>query len=154
MPNYKEPGDPAEVAQRLEVVREYIVLGLSERKIIRHLLEYDNQKWQVSERQLRNYYNRVKETMHDEANEIDRPYYFALNVARLDYLYGRAVVNGDDKTANQIAATQIKLLRLDTPQYEMNWRKAAQQAGYDPDTIIARFMQTLDLTGVSDDVVQ
>lgn len=122
------PAQGAELYERLALVESLIIKGLSKAEVVRYI-RTECQAWDITDRHARRYYDRVMERMSKQAVGIDRAAYFMRSLQRLDYLYQAAMKVMDFKTAHSVTLSFIKLLRLDDPSYELDWRKAAENAG-------------------------
>lgn len=132
-------GEDLEV--RYSIVEDLIAQGLQKRHIVRWIQDHNaDLKWNLSDRQLRNYYDTVMQRMSEMAGKLDRRMYHVRSLQRLDYLYRTAVEVGDRKNALAAEREIINLLKLDSPGADMDWREAAQKAGIDPDNVLARIL--------------
>lgn len=149
-PNYKEPSDPVIFAERLDIVKALVIKGLLQREIVRHCLEkYPD--WDVSDRWLREMVHKAKDQLTDEARRVDRAAEFAIAKGRNDLVFRRAMEVSDFKTALAANLQNMRLMRLDRPNADFDWKEAARQAGIDPKSVMAQFVETLDMAGVAQD---
>jgi predicted metalloendopeptidase len=138
--------DLGELETRLDIISGLITQGMAQADVVKHCLE-KHTDWQVTDRQLRNYYKAAWERLSVDALGIDRRARLALMVNRLDTQYAKADASNDRKNAIYATVEQIKLLRLATPQADFDWRKVAQDAGVDPDTLFEQMVQTFQTVG-------
>lgn len=132
---------PDELDMRLDYIEELIAQGMTQAHIVRHCQDYDAKlQWSVSDRQIRNYYKAALERMSQGAGTIDRRLYHVRSLKRLDYIYRKSLEKDDRRHALQAEAQIIKLLKLDEPAAEMDWKQAAQRAGIDPENILQRML--------------
>lgn len=131
-----------ELLDRLEVIRGLISQGLTGAQIVKYVRKELN-SWGVTDRQVRNYYNAVWKEMGNEATGVDRAAYFIRTLERLDYLYAKAVQISDLRTALTVIGTLIKLLRLDIPSADFDWKKAAEDAGVSPADLFEKVVQAV-----------
>lgn len=147
-----DPTIGEDLEARYELIEGLIGEGMLKRHVTQYIRENDAKLgWGLSDRQLRNYYDTVIKRMADGAARIDRRMYHVRSIKRLDYLYRSAVEatqtrpdNAPKERKNALDAEQtlIHLLHLDAPEHEMDWRKAAEQAGLDADSILARMLES------------
>jgi hypothetical protein len=134
------PADPAELELRLELVRSLIAEGYTQSKVVKYIRE-ECAEWDISERQARNYYYAVWKQYGDDATGVDRAGYFVRTLDRLDYIYARAMEKNDFKSALTATAELIKLLRLDIPSADFDWKKAATDAGVSPSELFEKVVR-------------
>lgn len=144
------PATPAEYHERLELVESLIVKGMEQREIVRYLKE-KHEGWGLTDRQLRNYVHEAKERLSSAAKGVDRAAEFAIAKQRNDLLFSSSLKIQDYRTALAANVQNIKLMRLDRPNADFDWRAAAQQAGINPQDIIAQFIETINMEGVIED---
>ena len=136
MPQH-EPTMGDEKEGRLDLIRGLLLRGMSQAEIVRECQE--KQAWGVSDRQIRNYVKECWENMGTDAVNIDRAAYFTRSIERLDLIYHEAMDAKNLKVAREATVDVIKLLRLDVPSADLDWRKAMKDAGLDPQEAIQEF---------------
>lgn len=130
---------PEELAERYEAIKRFMIRGWPNRKIIRWIV--DESGWNITARMGRYYIQRTLERLSDEAPQTDRRSQFVIALERLNHIYERAMGNSELGIARQAVNDGIKLLRLDTPDKQFNWRKAAADAGIDPSEAFAMMVE-------------
>jgi hypothetical protein len=140
MPQH-EPADDAELSIRLDTIKDLIVKGMSQKEIVRYCREKTD--WQLSDRQYRNYVYDAKRQLAEDAPQVDRLAEFAIAVARNHLLFNSAFKLQDYKTALAANLANSKLLHLDDSRYEIDWKKAAEAAGLDPNETMRQFTEMM-----------
>lgn len=136
-----EQADPGEVEVRLEYMRGLIAQGMKLAQIVEHV--ETETAWGVKPRQIRNYYYAVWKEYSNEATGVDRAAYFVRTIDRLDHIYGAAMTKGDFKAALTATVELARLLRLDIPNADFDWKAAAKQAGIAPSDLFERVVQAV-----------
>lgn len=136
------PADPGEMEVRLELVRGLIAQGLLQREVVKYIRD-KCADWGINDRQARNYYYAVWKQYGDDATGVDRAAYFVRTLDRLDHIYGAAMKVHDFKTALSTTAELIRLLRLDLPSADFDWKKAAIEQGMSPSDVFEKVVQAV-----------
>ena len=134
---------------RYELIECLIAQGMHKRHVVQYVRDHEAElQWDISDRQVRNYFDTVQERIKQGVMRIDRSYYHARSIKRLDYLYQSAVAafetapadsgNKPKHHANALNTEKelIDLLHLDDASAEQDWKQAAEQAGLDPQGIL------------------
>lgn len=136
MPQH-EPTLGDEKDERLNIISAMIWQGMSQAKIVNEILDKpDKYPWNLSARQLRNYYKECWDNFDKNAGSINRSAWFTVTLNRYDDDYGIAKAAGDRKEARENNTAIANLLHLDKPGYDMDWRKTLKDAGIDPQEAI------------------
>lgn len=125
----------SELADRYKVIQDLIVRGFTGADVYRYACEHTD--WNISKRQAYNYYNDAFSALADESN-VNRAAYFKLALDRLQWLYQKAVIANDLKLASKVTMDLITFLKLDSPNADFDWQKAAADSGLSPTDIIER----------------
>lgn len=127
----------AERAQRLMIVQDLIVRGWRGSDVWSYVQQETD--WNISRRQAYNYYQDAFDALADES-EVNRAAYFSLVLQRNEYLYQKAMSKDkpDLNLARLLVADLIKLLKLDEPSADFDWKAEAAKKGYDPTQILER----------------
>lgn len=142
--------EQAERAGRVREIADLIAKGLSQPEIERWVKE-KRPEWAVTSRAVRYYVADAKLLLSDEAKSVDRAAEFALAKMRNDLLFNAAYKIQDYKTALAANVQNIRLMRLDAPNTDFDWKKAAEAAGIKPDDVIRQFVESLDMEGMADE---
>lgn len=140
----EDRAEPDELERRLEIVRELVVKGMRKRHVVAYLRE-KHDSWGLTDRMLRNYFDMVWARLADDAANVDRPALFTWVLEGLKDLYYEARKVSDFKTAGKFLMDIVSLGQLSNPQYKMDWREAAKQAGIDPQALAAEFTETYEI---------
>lgn len=143
-----QTSDPMEA--RLNIVRELIYKGMTQAEIVRECQDKYGTAWNISDRQIRTYHAKVMDSLAEEALGIDRAAYFTRQLHRLDHLYNEAMLAKDLRTALSTIKQTIDLLRLDSPDFKMDWKQAAEKAGLKPSEVFERMVAAMAKDKVND----
>lgn len=138
----KEIQAPQEVvAERLDVIKDMLVRRLTRPEIIRCVAE-KHDDWGIGRRMTYYYIDRALQELAEES-DIDRAAEFTMMVYGWHRVIARADKMGD--LSNQIRAMVelSKLLQLDKPQHELNWREQLKRDGLDPDEVYQKTMRLM-----------
>lgn len=139
---HETQADQGELEIRLEYIRSCIAGGMNQAAIVNHIRE-EKKDWNITDRQVRNYYATVWKEYGNDATGVDRAAYFVRTLDRLDHIYGVAMEAKDFKSALQATGELIRLLRLDIPSADFDWKKAAKEAGLSPSDVFEQVVQAV-----------
>lgn len=125
-----------ELEHRYDIVKSCIDRGLTGAETWRYIERYTD--WGISRQQAYNYYNECKKQFIDEATQIDRAEEFTKSLRRLEYIYKQSLLKEDYRLAKDTTMDVVKLLKLDAPDANFDWKKKAKAAGIDDDAIFER----------------
>lgn len=127
---------------RYEFIENLIAQGLQKRHVVNYIRDHDHELgWNITDRQVRNYFDTVMKRMAEGASQIDRRQYHVRSLKRLDYIYRVSLEAGDRRQALAAEREIIQLLHLDQPGAEMDWKQAAEAAGIDPEKALQRILE-------------
>lgn len=132
---------PDEMVERVNLVVSLFEKGMTQRSIIQYIEEKTD--WGISKRQARRICAKARDMLVDEAMMVSRPEHFGLVVRWLKSLFEEARKMRDVKEARQVAMSLAKLLRLDQPSFEMDWRKVAEENDLEAEEVIAAVTEML-----------
>lgn len=129
-----------ELQERYKVVQELIVQGYNGADVWRYI--QDETDWNISRRHAYNYYNDAFDALAEES-QVNRAAWFRLTLDRLEWQYRQAVQRKDWKLARLLSLDIKDFLKLDSPHADFDWKKDAQDAGFNPDEIEQEFKRLM-----------
>lgn len=148
MPQH-EPASPEQLAERREIIRNMITAGFNQAEVVRRVKE-EYGAWGVSDRQVRNYVKAVYEDFSSDAGLVDRRAYFVRTIESIDQTKSEAAKIGNLKLKLDCDLAIARLLKLDSPQANMDWREAAKNAGLEPTEMVKQFADLFNKGTASD----
>lgn len=126
--------DDAQVQERIEYMADLIVQGKSQAQAVSYV--FDTCDWNITKRQLRDYYKRAQVHLANEATAIDRRAALVSQLRRYEHHYNAMRESGDHRGAVVVVDKIVALLNLDSaPALEVNWRDELNQAGAGEDDV-------------------